>query len=151
MRCGALGCEARKSRLESLAPLTAPGTNDTVSAADLAAYFLADPAAAQSAFAGRSFRVRGLATGFESRPFQHSCWVELRTPDPAIRVRVALEFPMEGPPIVPAQGGNKLVIRGPNGNRELFSRGAEVVLRGRCRGSRDGSVEFLSGSMVSSQ
>lgn len=129
-------------RVETLPPLQ---KGDTVEAADLAAHFRDEPAAAAARYHGKTFQVRGEIIGFDKPMFTRNYHVLLRGADDQTRVVAVVTPPDKYVATYTAKGGTELVgVLGGGARTTLAKVGQVVQLTGRCRGI-EGQIVELSG------
>jgi hypothetical protein len=124
--------------IASLPPLK-PGA--VVDATDLAAHYRTEPAAAARRYETGLIHVRGQAVRFEKPPFLRHYVIHLRAAGPDRTVACRVYPPDTYAAVFPAKGGQELVATTSAGARFVIARlGETVVVRGRCKGLREGIV-----------
>ena len=121
----------------SLPPMT---QGEIVDALDIANQYLADVPSSDKRYRGQKIIVRGEIVGFEKAMFLRDYKVLLAGPDRSTKVVCDLVTPRKYSAAFTIDHGSQIV--GQFGeNRETFGRVGQVVLvHGRCKGWKDGSV-----------
>lgn len=129
-------------RVDTLPPLQ---KGDTVEAADLAAHFRDEPAAAAGRYRGKTFQVQGEIIGFDKPMFSRNYHVLLRGADRQTRVLAVVTPPDKYVATYTAKGGTELIGVLSGGARATLARVGQVIrLAGRCRGM-EGQIIELTG------
>lgn len=125
--------------LASLPPL---GKDELVQALDLANYYGADPAAADLRYRKQLLRLQGEIAGFEKSFLSKDYKILLQTADRNIRVICQMVTPDKFNAAYAIKNGSEFVGMA-DGARETIARvGQTVVLKGRCRGLKDGVIQL---------
>ena len=138
--------EAPARPIASLPPL---GENEVVEAAELAVHFANQPEAARQRYVGRVFHVKGQVERFDVKLVVRRFDVLLDTGARGISVVCGFNYVDKYPAVYTKQKGRTLVARsGARGEAELMNVGDTVVIRGRCKGFKDGEVTFTGCEIV---
>ncbi len=141
------------NRVEALArpiaSLPALGEGEVVGASELAVHFANQPEAAQQRYVGRVFQVKGQVERFDVKLVVRRFDVLLDTGARGISVVCGFNYVDKYPAVYTKQKGRTLVARaGAKGEAELMNVGDTVVIKGRCKGFKDGEVTFTGCELV---
>lgn len=132
--------------IASLPPLV---ENEVVEASELAVHFANQPEAARERYVGRVFQVKGQVERFDVKLVVRRFDVLLDTGARGISVVCGFNYVDKYPAVYTKQKGRTLVARvGAKGEAELMNVGDTVVIRGRCKGFKDGEVTFAGCEIV---
>lgn len=121
-------------------PVPTPDT--VVTTDDLVAYFATDATQAAARFAGREFVIRGTVDRFLGRMMQRKLDLVFTSPGGDLVVRAVVGLPTSWDGVLPGRDGASLIKRDERGTKTLLKRGAEVRVRGRCKGLAGSEIEF---------
>jgi hypothetical protein len=135
--------------LASLPPLNKV---DPIDAMDLANYYQQDPAAADQRFRKQSFPVQGQIIAFEKPLFTNPYKILLKTPDRDVPVVCEIQPPEKYNSVFIANHGSQMVGSLTREYPDVLARlGDLVVVRGECKGLRDGRVVMAACELKSAQ
>jgi len=129
-------------------PALAPGAE--VSVIDLLNHYETDPVAAETRYAGRKFRVRGVIAQLDKAMFTAPYLVIFRLPGRSAALECAVSPDDRFGKVYLTSDRARVV--GERGNQRVTfaSVGTEVVVEGRCTGGKAGLIRFVQARTVSS-
>ncbi|MDH7503145.1 MAG: hypothetical protein QHJ82_10625 [Verrucomicrobiota bacterium] len=132
--------------IASLPPLA---ESEVVESSELAAHFANQPEAALQRYVGRVFQVKGKVERFDVKLVVRRFDALLDTGARGISVVCGFNYVDKYLAVYTKQKGRTLVARaGAKGEVELMNVGDTVVIRGRCKGFKDGEVTFTGCEIV---
>jgi hypothetical protein len=137
---------AERAALVALPPLE---EGQVVSAAELLAHFRAAPEAAAHRYVDRVFRVQGEVHSFDLPLLTRNYAVKLAVPDRSVDLLFRFSYGDRYNAVFTKENGRVLVGRIDDRSARVLARvGDPVVIEGRCRGVKDGVLEFAACTRV---
>lgn len=135
----------RWAGLETPAPaarLAAVSAGQVVGVWELVNHYRSDPAASDTRYRNRSFRITGVVERMERGLVSRNVRVFLETPDPAVRPVCEWRIDDKIPAFHTRRDGRTLVAENNRSRWKLLEAGQTVTFEVRCDGLEDGLVEL---------
>ena len=121
-----------------------------VDAADLATHYSSDAGTADQRYRKRTFKLKGVVERLEKDFFFRTYTALLRVPGKNTQLACVIKPPESFTKVYSTRNGERMVAEGErSGKVTLMQRDDEVLLEGRCTGSKDGVITFQVTQIVS--